>query len=232
MSHPVVSQEEWLKARKALLLQEKEEHRVRDAVNAARLALPWVKIEKDYRFDTPAGQKSLGDLFEGRSQLLVYHFMMGPDWAEGCPRCSYMADHVDMARPHLNNHDVTYTAVSRAPLELIEKYKSRMGWSFPWASSFGSDFNYDFHVSFTEAERASGAIHYNYADRAMNRDELSGLSAFAKDESGQVCHTYSTFARGLESFASTLMLLDRAPKGRNETSSLSFVKRRDTYPKA
>ena len=230
MSHPIVSQEEWLAARKALLAQEKEELRIRDAVNAARQALPWVKVEKNYLFETPGGTKTLAELFAGRSQLLVYHFMLGPDWTEGCPRCSFIADHVGQTLPHLNNHDVTWTAVSRAPLDKIDAYKTRMGWDFPWASSNGSDFNYDFHVSFTEEERASGAIHYNYEDRKMNRDELSGFSAFYKDETGQVFHTYSTYARGLESLVGTLLLLDRAPKGRNETASLSFVKRRDEYP--
>ena len=230
MAHPVVSREEWLEARKALLLKEKEESRMRDAVNAARLALPWVRIDKAYVFDTPTGKKTLGDLFAGRSQLLLYHFMLGPDWEAGCPRCSFLHDHVEGALPHLNNHDVTWAAVSRAPMEKIEAYRRRMGWTFPWASSFGSDFNYDFHVSFTEEERASGAIHYNYADRPMNRDELSGLSAFFKDGEGNVFHTYSTYARGLEALAGTLLILDRAPKGRNETASLSFVKRHDEYP--
>ena len=232
MTHPIVSQEEWLAARKTLLAKEKDELRIRDEVNAARMALPWVKIEKDYLFETPGGTKTLADLFAGRSQLLVYHFMLGPDWTEGCPRCSFIADHIGQTLPHLNNHDVTWTAVSRAPLDKIEAYKTRMGWDFPWASSNGSDFNYDFHVSFTEEERASGAIHYNYQDRKMNRDELSGFSAFFRDEAGQVFHTYSTYARGLESLAGTLLLLDRAPKGRNETASLSFVKRRDEYSAA
>jgi predicted dithiol-disulfide oxidoreductase (DUF899 family) len=230
MPHPIVSQEEWLIARKALLAKEKEELRIRDAVNEARLALPWTRVEKPYVFDTPDGQRSLADLFAGRRQLLVYHFMLGPDWTEGCPRCSFIADHVGQSLPHLNNHDVTWTAVSRAPLDKIEAYKSRMEWDFPWASAAGSDFNFDFHVSFTEEERASGAIHYNYEKRPMNRDELSGFSAFYRDEAGQVFHTYSTYARGLESLAGTLLLLDRAPLGRNETSSLSFVKRRDEYP--
>jgi len=232
MSHPVVSREEWLEARKALLVREKQELRVRDAVTEARMALPWVKIDKDYVFDTPGGKKTLAELFDGRSQLLVYHFMLGPDWTEGCPRCSFIVDHIGQTLPHLNNHDVTWTAVSRAPLSRIEQYKTRMGWNFPWASSNSSDFNYDFNVSFTEEERASGAIHYNYEDRKMNRDELSGFSAFVKDEAGTVFHTYSTYARGLESFAGTLLMLDRAPKGRNETTSLSFVKRRDEYPAA
>ena len=232
MQHPVVSREEWLEARRELLLKEKAESQVRDAVNAARMALPWVKIDKAYVFDTPTGKKTLAELFAGRSQLLVYHFMLGPDWTEGCPRCSFISDHIDGALPHLNNHNVTWTAVSRAPLARIETYRGRMGWQFPWASSFGSDFNYDFAVSFTEEERASGAIHYNYADRAMNRDELSGLSAFFKDEAGNVFHTYSTYARGLEAMAGTLMILDRAPMGRNETTSLNFVKRHDEYPVA
>ena len=229
MTHQIVSRDEWLEARKALLVQEKAELATRDAVNAARAALPWVRVEKDYVFDTPGGKKSLAELFDGRSQLLVYHFMLGPDWDAGCPRCSFIADHIGQTLPHLNNHDVTWTAVSRAPLSRIADYKTRMGWNFPWASSNGSDFNYDFNVSFTEEERASGAIHYNYEDRKMNRDELSGFSAFYKDEAGEVFHTYSTYARGLESLAGTLLLLDRAPKGRNETASLSFVKRRDEY---
>lgn len=230
MEHPVVSKEDWLLARKALLLKEKEESKLRDAVNAARQALPWVRIDEDYVFDAPGGRKRLADLFAGRSQLLIYHFMLGPDWPEGCPRCSFMADHVEGALPHLNNHDVTWTAVSRAPLAKIEAYRKRMGWTFPWVSSFGSSFNHDFNVSFTQEERASGAIHYNYADRPMNLDELSGLSAFYRDADGAVFHTYSTYARGLESLAGTLMILDRAPKGRNETRSLSFVKRHDEYP--
>jgi len=232
MQHPVVSQEEWLIARKALLAKEKEESRFRDDVNAARAALPWAKVEKDYAFDTKTGRKSLSDLFEGRDQLLIYHFMLGPDWTEGCPRCSFLCDHIGDTLPHLNNHGVTWTAVSRAPLALIETYKHRMGWEFPWASSFGSDFNHDFHVSFTEEERASGAIDYNYALRPMNRDELSGLSSFVRNEAGEIFHTYSTYARGLEPLASTLMLLDRTALGRRETSSLSFVRRRDEYPKA
>ena len=232
MQHPVVSQEEWLVARKALLAKEKEEGRVRDAVNAARAALPWVKVEKDYAFDTKAGRKSLSELFDGRDQLLVYHFMLGPDWTEGCPRCSFLCDHIGDTLPHLNNHGVTWTAVSRAPLDLIDTYKRRMGWDFPWASSFGSDFNHDFHVSFTAEERASGTINYNYASRPINRDELSGLSSFIRNEAGDVFHVYSTYARGLEPLATTLLLLDRTALGRRETSSLSFIRRRDEYPKA
>ena len=156
MEHPIVSKEEWLSARKALLLQEKEETHLRDAVNAARLALPWVRVQTDYVFDTPSGKKSLGELFAGRSQLIVYHFMLGPGWKAGCPGCSFLSDHIDGGLPHLDHHDVTWTAVSRAPISEIESYKSRMGWKFPWASSSGNSFNHDFHVSFNKDELARG----------------------------------------------------------------------------
>lgn len=232
MQHPVVSREKWLAARKALLEKEKQENRLKDEVNEARQALPLAKVEKDYVFDTRAGRQNLADLFAGRSQLVVYHFMMGPEWPEGCPRCSFICDHIGNTLPHLNNHGVTWTAVSRAPLAAIDAYKARMGWDFPWASSLGSDFNYDFHVSFTAEERASGATDYNYRRLPMNRDELSGLSSFYKDQSGQVFHVYSTYARGLEPMIGTLMLLDRTALGRNETNSLSFIRRRDEYPAA
>src|SRR5665213_1913747 len=152
MEHPVVSRDAWLKARKALLAREKEETHLRDAVNAERLAMPWVRVEKNYRFETPDGRKSLADLFDGRSQLIVYHFMLGPDWEAGCSGCSFLSDHVDGANQHLRQHDVTYVAVSRAPLAKLEAYKKRMGWRFAWVSSYGSDFNYDFHVSFRPDE--------------------------------------------------------------------------------
>jgi predicted dithiol-disulfide oxidoreductase (DUF899 family) len=195
MLHPVVSQEEWLAARKALLQKEKEETRLRDAVNAARLALPWVKVEKPYIFDTPAGKKSLADLFGGRSQLIVYHFMLGPGWKAGCPGCSFLSDHIDGALPHLNHHDVTWTAASRAPLAEIQAYKTRMGWKFPWVSAAGTSFNPDFHVSFTKEELAKGDVEYNFARIPAERanDELPGLSAFFKNEKGEVFHTYSSY---------------------------------------
>src|SRR5579872_2062475 len=160
--HQVVSREQWLEARKALLLREKEATHLRDAINAQRLALPWVKVDKTYRFQTPTGEKTLAELFGHRSQLIVYHFMFGPDWKAGCPGCSFLADHLDGALPHLEHHDVTLVAVSRAPLAKVEAYKRRMGWKFPWVSSFGSDFNHDFHVSFTEAELAGDSVSYNY----------------------------------------------------------------------
>lgn len=230
-NHDIVSRETWLNARKTLLALEKEETRLRDKVRAERLALPWVKVDKTYTFETPQGRKTLADLFDGRSQLIVYHFMYGPDWDAGCPGCSFMADHIDGMLPHLNNHDVTMIAVSRTPLEKLEAYRKRMGWKFPWVSSHGSDFNFDYHVSFTKEELASGKVMYNYreTDAADAHDELPGLSAFFKDEDGIVYHTYSDYARGGEEALGTLMILDRAPKGRNETGTLSFVKRKDEY---
>jgi predicted dithiol-disulfide oxidoreductase (DUF899 family) len=235
-THPVVSQQEWLAARKALLAKEKEATHLRDKVNAERLALPWVKVEKNYIFDTPRGKKSLADLFNGRSQLLIYHFMLGPGWAAGCPGCSFLSDHLDGALPHLEHHDVTFTAVSRAPLPEIEAYKERMGWQFPWVSAFGNDFNYDYHVSFTKDDLASGKVVYNYTEMPVSagatETELPGLSAFYKDEAGNVFHTYSSYARGPEEFIGTLMILDRAPKGRNENKTMDFVRRHDEYEQA
>src|SRR5215469_4524799 len=176
----VVSREEWLAARRALLAREKEATRLRDQINAERLALPWVRVEKDYVFDTPTGRKSLAELFAGRSQLIVYHFMLGPDWDAGCPGCSFLADHFDGALPHLEHHDVTLTAVSRAPLAKIAAYKARMGWRFPWVS-------------------ANGSVFYNSTETDVGTmDELPGLSAFYKNEAGEVFHTYSSYARGPE----------------------------------
>ncbi len=227
----IVAKEEWLAARKALLAKEKEATRLRDKINAERLALPWVKVEKTYLFDTPAGKRTLAELFGPRSQLIVYHFMLGPSWDAGCPGCSFVADHFDGALPHLEHHDVSLVAVSRAPLAKIEAYKKRMGWRFPWVSSAGTDFNFDFHVSFTKEELAKGKVFYNFAEieAADANDELPGLSAFSKDEAGNVFHTYSSYARGLEESIGTLMILDRAPKGRNEKSTMDFVRRHDEY---
>ncbi len=237
MQHPVVSREEWLEARRALLLKEKEATRLRDRLNAERLALPWVEVDKDYVFDTPSGPKTLAGLFDGRSQLIVYHFMLGPDWEAGCPGCSFLADHLDGALPHLNHHDVTLVCVSRAPLDKIEAYKRRMGWHFPWVSAFNNDFNRDFHVSFTREELASGHVLYNFTQTPTEQahDELPGLSSFYRDEAGRVFHTYSSYARGPEELIGTLMILDRAPKGRNEGTTMDFVRRHDEYeerPKA
>jgi len=235
-NHPVVSQEEWLTARKALLLKEKEATHLRDKINAERLALPWVKVEKKYVFDTPSGKKTLADLFDGRSQLIIYHFMLGPGWAAGCPGCSFLSDHIDGALPHLNHHDVTMTAVSRAPLAEIETYKMRMGWQFPWVSAFNSDFNYDYHVSFSKDDLANSTATYNFTEISASADftdtELPGLSAFYKDDAGNIFHTYSSYGRGPEELIGTLMILDRAPKGRNETKTMDFVRRHDEYENA
>jgi predicted dithiol-disulfide oxidoreductase (DUF899 family) len=234
MNNPVVTREEWLEARRALLATEKEETRLRDKIRAERLAMPWVKIDKTYTFDTPTGVKTLDELFDGRSQLMIYHFMFGPDWDAGCTGCSFLADHIDGTLPHLNNHDVTFVAVARAPLDKITAYKNRMGWKFPWVSSFGSDFNRDFHVSFTKEELDSGKVFYNFSEISADKahDELPGMSAFYKGEDGSIYHTYSDYARGGEEILSTMMILDRAPKGRNESSTMSFLKRHDEYEQA
>lgn len=230
----IVSREEWLEARRALLVKEKQATHLRDRINAERRALPWVKVDKDYVFDTPQGKKKLADLFDGRSQLIVYHFMFGPEWQAGCPGCSFLVDHIDGALPHLNHHDVSLVAVSRAPLTKIEAYKKRMGWRFPWVSSHGSDFNYDYHVSFSADDLAKDHILYNFTaiQASEGNDELPGLSAFYRDEKGDVFHTYSSYARGPEELIGTLMILDRAPKGRNENSTMDFVRRHDEYEDA
>ena len=237
MEHSVVSRDEWLEARRALLTKEKEMTRMRDRINAERLALPWVRVDKDYVFITPTGAKTLSELFDGRSQLVIYHFMFGPDWEAGCPGCSFLADHLDGAIVHLNNHDVSFVCVSRAPLDKIEAYKRRMGWRFPWVSSFGSDFNFDYHVSFTKEELAAGPVFYNYRETPAEQahDELPGLSSFYRDADGTIYHTYSNYARGGEEMLGTMMILDCAPLGRNEGSTMDFVRRHDEYditPKA
>jgi len=234
MQHPVVSRDEWLVARKELLAKEKEAAHRRDELNAARMALPWVKVEKRYVFDTPEGKKSLAELFAGRGQLVIYHFMLGPGWAAGCPGCSFVADHFGGALPHLEHHDVSLVAVSRAPLDEIERYRSRMGWHFPWISSFESDFNFDYHVSFDKDALAKGRVFYNFSDidtRGHLSEEQPGLSAFCKDAEGMIYHTYSSYSRGLEELIGTLMILDRAPKGRNEKTTMDFVRRHDEYEK-
>jgi predicted dithiol-disulfide oxidoreductase (DUF899 family) len=233
--HSVVSPDQWFAARKALLLKEKELTHLRDKINAERLALPWVKVEKNYVFDTSKGKKTLSELFDGRSQLIVYHFMLDPGWDSGCPGCSFLSDHIDGALPHLEHHDVTWTAVSRAPLAEIEAYRKRMGWRFPWVSASGTDFNYDYHVSFTKDDLATGKVFYNFTETPVQSEsagtELPGLSSFYKDDSGGIFHTYSSYARGGEELIGTLMILDRAPKGRNEKTTMDFVRRHDEYEK-
>jgi len=234
MQHAVVSQAEWLAARKALLAKEKEFTKARDELSRQRRALPWVKVDKNYVFDTPAGKRSLAELFDGRSQLIVYHFMLGPGWGQGCPSCSYLADHFDGANIHLAQRDVTLLVVSRAPLAEIDAYKKRMGWRFPWVSSFGGDFNRDFHVSFSKDEVANGG-EYNYATGNIPSEELPGLSAFIRNEAGEIFHTYSAYARGLDTLVGAYNFLDLAPKGRDEDAlpwTMVWVKRHDEYEAA
>jgi predicted dithiol-disulfide oxidoreductase (DUF899 family) len=232
-THRIVSRDEWLAARTALLAKEKEFTHARDRLSAARRTLPWVKVDKDYVFDTAEGKRTLAELFDGRSQLIVYHFMLAPGWKDGCIGCSFLVDHIDGALAHLAQRDVAFVTVSRAPLAEIEAYKARMGWHFRWVSSYGSDFNYDFHVSFRPEEIASGHVPYNYQTISADIEEMPGASVFAKDAGGAVYHTYSTFARGLENVLGTYALLDMTPKGRDEhgpRGDLSdWVKRHDEY---
>jgi predicted dithiol-disulfide oxidoreductase (DUF899 family) len=232
--HQVVSRDAWLEARRQLLALEKQETHLRDKINAQRLALPWERVEKNYVFDTPTGKASLSQLFNGRSQLIVYHFMLAPGWEAGCKGCSFVADHLDGALPHLEHHDVTLTAISRAPLTEIDAYKRRMGWKFPWASAFSNDFNSDYHVSFTAEDIAAGKIFYNFTetDAAKSGPEMPGLSAFFKNDAGEIFHTYSSYGRGIEELIGTLMIFDRAPMGRNEKSVMDFVRRHDEYEDA
>lgn len=232
-SHRTATRDEWLVARRELLEAEKQLTRANDDLARRRQELPWVRVDADYRFDTEAGDATLADLFHGRSQLLVYHFMYGPDWDEGCPSCSSAADGFDQTHLHLQNHDVAFTAVSRAPLEKLLAYRDRMGWSFPWASSGRSDFNFDFGVSFTEASVARGGS-YNFAplpdwqvDPANLPSEAPGMSAFVLED-GVVHHTYSAYARGLDVLWNMWQWLDRAPRGRNE-GDFSWFRRHDRY---
>jgi predicted dithiol-disulfide oxidoreductase (DUF899 family) len=232
MQHNVVSQSEWLKARKALLAKEKEFTKARDALSAARRDLPWTLIENNYVFDGPNGKETLSDLFGGKSQLMIYHFMLGPGWVQGCPSCSFLADHFDGAAIHLAQRDVSLVVVSRALLAEIEAYKKRMGWKFKWVSSFGNDFNRDFHVSFTTEEKTRGKVEYNYKLTEFPSEEAPGLSAFIKGEGGDVLHTYSSYARGLDLLVGTYNFLDMAPKGRDEGAlpwTMAWVRRHDEY---
>src|ERR1700730_148849 len=228
MDHKIVSRDEWLAARKAHLKNEKALTRLRDLVAAERRALPWVKVEKHYLFDTPDGKKTLAGLFEGRSQLIVHHFMWTWDLDQGCVSCSLEADHAEGALVHLENHDVTYVRVSRAPLEKLLAYKKRMGWKAKWVSSYNSDFNYDFHVSFTKEQLAGGKVYYNYG-MVEGFDELPGLSVFCLGERGEVYHTYSSYARGNEEVIGAFIYLDTTPNGRNEREIMDWVRRHDEY---
>jgi len=227
----VATREEWRSRRLALLAKEKRLSRLRDELSRERRELPWVRVDEEYVFDTPDGERSLPEIFGSRSQLLVYHFMFGPDWTEGCPSCSFWMDSFDGVAVHLANRDVELVAVSRAPQERLDAYKRRMGWRFRWVSSLGNRFNFDFGVSFTEEQRQEGA-EYNYAQVAQPQEELPGVSVFTKDAGGAVYHTYSCYARGLDVLNSAYQLLDLVPKGRDEQDlpwSMAWLRRHDSY---
>jgi predicted dithiol-disulfide oxidoreductase (DUF899 family) len=230
--HDIVSKDQWTEARRALLAEEKAWTRERDRLSEKRRALPWVKVEKTYVFQGADGPVTLGELFDGRSQLIVYHFMFGPDWQEGCPGCSLLSDQVDGARQHFEHNDVSFVAVSRAPVEKLRSYRTRMGWTFRWVSSADTNFNFDYHVSFPKGMREQG-VYYNFAHQPDPEiDELSGVSVFCKDADGTIYHTYSTYGRGGEMFLPVYGWLDIVPKGRNETRNgnlTDWVKRHDRY---
>ena len=228
----IVSREEWLAARKQHLSKEKEFTRLRDELSRQRRELPWVRVEKRYVFDAPDGQETLAELFDGRSQLIVVHFMFGPGWEEGCKSCSFRADHLDGALVHLAHRDVTLVVVSRAPLTQIEAFKKRMGWRFKWVSSYGTDFNFDFHVSFTKDDMAKGKVYYNYDMREFGSEEAPGTSVFYKDETGDIFHTYSSYARGNDMLIGAYNYLDLVPKGRDEDAlafTMAWVRHHDRY---
>ena len=230
--HEVVSQDTWLRARRELLAKEKEFTRLRDELSESRRQLPWVKIDKPYVFDGPNGKEALRDLFVGRRQLIVQHFMFAPDWDAGCKSCSFWADNFNGITAHLNQRDVTFVAISRAPLETLEAFERRMGWSFKWLSSLGSDFNFDFAVSATPDEMSSGQVTYNYVTRKPFSAEMPGLSVFYRDDDGTIYHTYSCYARGLDMLNTAYHLLDLVPKGRDEAAlsyPMAWVKLRDQY---
>jgi predicted dithiol-disulfide oxidoreductase (DUF899 family) len=229
--HNVVSRDEWLSARKELLHEEKELTHRREELAAKRRQLPWVEIEKDYQFDSTSGTASLGDLFDGRHQLLVYHFMFAPEWSQGCKSCSLLADHYDPAIIHLNHRDTSMVTVSRAPLAKLQAFRQRMGWKFNWVSTIGDDFNRDFGVLFREQELNAGLTVYNYNREPYPISDLPGLSVFYRDDSGRIFHTYSTYARGLDIFINAYNFLDVVPKGRDEENIeiMSWVRHHDRY---
>ena len=231
--HKVVSHDEWIAARKAYLAEEKAFTRARDALSRKRRELPWEKVEKNYVFGTPQGQQSLAELFGGKSQLIIYHFMLGPGWEAGCSSCSYLADHFDGTVVHLAQRDVSFVVVSRAPLSEIETFKRRMGWRFKWVSSFGSDFNSDYQVSFTPEEKAGSKVFYNYEFiESFPSEERPGASVFCKNAAGEIFHTYSTYGRGLDILIGTYHFLDLSPKGRDEDGlawSMAWVRHHDSY---
>ncbi|MCZ6769284.1 MAG: thioredoxin family protein [Acidobacteria bacterium] len=231
-NHKIVSRDDWLAARMEHLAKEKELTRLRDQLSQDRRELPWVQVDKEYLFDGPNGQETLSELFEGRSQLIIYHFMYGPDWAEGCPSCSFWADNFNDSVVHLHHRDITLLAVSRAGLDSLEAYKKRMGWSFKWVSSFENDFNRDYHVSFTSDEMKNGEMNYNFRITQFPSEEAPGISVFYRDEEGNVFHTYSCYARGLDMLNVAYHYMDLVPKGRDESNlpySMAWLRRHDSY---
>ena len=229
--HTIATHEQWLAARLELLAAEKEFTRQRDALTRRRMAMPWERVEKPYRFEGPDGALTLADLFDGRSQLIVYHLMFAPDWEEACKSCSFWADNFNGIPVHLAHRDVTFTAVSLAPLAKIEAYKKRMGWSFPWVSSYGSDFNFDYHASFTPDQIAAGT-YYNYEVQPNKVSEQVGISVFARNERGELFHTYSCYSRGVDMLNGAYHYLDLVPKGRDEDDlqfSMAWLRRHDQY---
>jgi predicted dithiol-disulfide oxidoreductase (DUF899 family) len=233
-NHPIVSRQQWLAERRKLMAREKELTRLGDQVARERRALSWVRMDKEYLFDTPQGRRPLADLFDGRRQLLMQHFMLAPGWEQGCKSCSYMADHTDATLVHLAHRDTAFVAVSRAPLVEIEAFRRRMGWTFPWVSSAGTSFNHDFHVTFSPDELENGKADYNFGGRPGG-EEMPGVSAFWKDDAGTVFHTYSTYGRGVEVMMHTYRLLDLTPQGRDEDGlgfTMEWVRHHDRYETA
>lgn len=225
-----MSRSKWIEARKKLLAKEKEFTRLRDQLSAQRRELPWVKVEKEYIFDGTEGKQSLSDLFNGKSQLMIYHFMLGPEWEEGCPSCSFWADNFNGTDIHLANRDISFLSVSRAGIQKIEVYKKRMGWNFKWVSSLNNDFNYDYGVSFTPKEKEANEITYNYLNQPYFIDELAGVSVFVKSEQNDIYYTYSTYSRGLDILNGAYNYIDISPKGRDEADGImNWLRRHDQY---
>lgn len=231
-SPTVVSRNEWLEKRREYLQKEKEFTKLREQLSLQRRNLPWVKIDKDYIFEGPNGKESLSDLFEGHSQLIVQHFMFGPEWKEGCPSCSFWADNFDNIMVHLNHRDISMVVVSRSSFENLNAYKERMGWRFKWMSSLESDFNFDFNVSFSPEVLARDEMNYNFGTMKFNGEEAHGISVFYKNDKGEIFHTYSTYSRGLDMLNSAYHLMDLVPKGRDEDAlpyTMAWLRRHDSY---
>jgi len=230
--HRVVSHKAWIEARRKFLAKEKKFTRLRDELARQRRAMPWEKVDKDYVFDGPKGPETLSELFDGRSQLVVYHFMFAPEWSEGCKHCSFWADNFNGLGIHLNHRDVSFVAISRAPLAKLEAFRKRMGWSFKWVSSGQNDFNYDYQASFTPQEVESGAAFFNYSKSDVGVTDREGVSVFYKDQSGAVFHTYSSYARGIDMLNTAYHYLDLVPKGRDEDGlefTQAWVRYHDRY---